>query len=89
MNNNNAIIIDTRIRYIRVSAKWKARVEEMRVKRNRQVKAERRAAEEEAARMEADRKAAAIKAETQVTAVELSFQILDWLQIAFRLISDW
>ena len=52
MNNNNAISIDTRIRYIRVSVKLNAREEGMSVERKRQVKADRRYAKEEASQME-------------------------------------
>ena len=51
----NAISTDTRIRYIRVSAKRQAREEAMRVESKRKVKAEQWVAEEEAARMEAER----------------------------------
>ena len=61
----------------------------MRVERKRQVEAERRAAEEEAVWTEAERRATTMKAERQATAVELSFQIFDWLHIAFIFISDW
>ena len=55
--------IDTRITYIRVSAKMQDRSEAMRFKGERQVEAERRDSEEEAARMEAGRRAAGMKAE--------------------------
>ena len=48
MHNNNAISIDTRIRYIRVSAKRQARAEAMRVERTKKVEAGQRASEEEA-----------------------------------------
>ena len=50
------------------------------VKRKRQVKV---------VHMEADRQASAMKAERQAAAVDLAFQISDWLQIAFRFISGW
>ena len=45
----------------------------MRFERNNQVKAERRAAEEEVAQTEAERRAAAMKVERQVAAAELDF----------------
>ena len=45
----------------------------MRFERNNQVKAERRAVEEEVAQMEAERRAAAMKVERQVAAAELDF----------------
>ena len=61
----------------------------MRVEKKRQEEAERRAAEEEAVRTEAERRAVMMKMERQAAAVELAFQIFDWLQIAFRFISDW
>ena len=61
----------------------------MRVKRNRQVDSERQAVNDAVARMEAVRRAATMKAERQAAAVELAFQISYWLQIDFRLISDW
>ena len=61
----------------------------MRIERKRHVEAERRAAEEVAAGMEAERQAATMKTERQAAAVELAFQISDWLHIAFRFISDW
>ena len=46
---------------VRVSAKWKAWAETMRVKRERQVEAERLDAHEEAAQMEAEIRSAAMK----------------------------
>ena len=54
----------------------------------RKVEAEQRADVEEAVRMEAERRSTAMKAERQAAAVELAFQISDWLQISFRFISD-
>ena len=51
---------------VRVSDKWQARVEAMRVDRERQVEAEQRAAEEDTVRMEAEKRAAAIEMPPQV-----------------------
>ena len=75
MNNNNAISIDTRIRYIRVSVKLNAREEGMSVERKRQVKAERRYAKEEASQMEEEIWATAMKMENQDAKVVLYFHI--------------
>ena len=61
----------------------------MMVDSRRQVEAERRASEEEEAQMESERQASVMKTDRQASAVELSFQITDWLQIYFRFISDW
>ena len=86
----------------------------MRVVGERQVKVERRAAEEEAAWTEAVRRAAVMKHPVEFSfrlcpisfslefsfklckidfslefSFRLTFQISDWLQIAFRFISDW
>ena len=43
---------------------------------------------DKAAQMEVKRRAAVMKVERQAAAVGLAFQISDWLQIAFRFISD-
>ena len=56
--------------------------------RERQVKAEQRAAEEEATQIEAVRRVVAMKAEIQAAAMDLDYHILYWLHIAFRFISD-
>ena len=88
-NNNNAISIDTRIRYITVSAERQARAEAMRVERERLVKAERQDAKEEVARMGVEIRAAAMKAERQASAVKLfsRFRLAsDCFWVPFRLV---
>ena len=52
----------------------------MRVERERQLYSKQGAVKEEATRMEVERQAAA---------VEIACHIPDWIQIAFRFISDW
>ena len=72
----------------------------MRIERERQVEAERQAAKEEVLRMEAERRAAVMIRPLEFSfrlceidfsfelSFRLTFQISDWLQIAFRFISD-
>ena len=88
-NNNNAISIDTIIRYIRVSAERQARAEAMRVEREILVKAKRWDADEEVARIEVARRAAAMKAERQAAAVKYfsHFRLAsDCFRVPFRLV---
>ena len=88
-NNNNAISIDTIIRYIRISAKRQARTEATRVERERQVAAERQAAEEESSRTESEIRATVMKDERQAATVKLFSDLRlasDCFQIHFRLV---
>ena len=61
----------------------------MMVKRERQVKSKRWAAEEEETWMKEERKTDVMRVERQAADVELTFEILDWIQIAFIFVSDW
>ena len=61
----------------------------MSVNRERKIDPERQAAEEEVVQMEVEWRTATMKANRQAADVELTFQFSDWLQIAFRFVSDW